>query len=296
MSENKKRVSLVLGSGGARGLAHIGAIHWLEENDYQIKSIVGCSMGACVGGIYAIGKLDQYEEWVRAIRKRDILALLDISFSRSGLVKGDKLISTLRDLLGEHLIESLPIQFTAVATDIERVKEVWIDRGPIFDAIRASVSIPLLFTPVKNGSRQLIDGAVLNPIPVAPTLGDDTDITIAVNVSGEIRGGLKNVRKTKRPENDQTTLQKKITGYLDSLKPIPSSRSDEATITDVVYQSFDAMQSTIARQKLASYPPDILIDIPRNISNIMDFDRASELIDIGYELTAKTMGSQKPSN
>ena len=292
MSENQKRVSLVLGSGGARGLAHIGAIHWLEENNYQIKSIVGCSMGACVGGIYAIGKLDQYEEWVRAIRKRDIIALLDISFSRSGLVKGDRLISTLRDLLGEHLIESLPIQFTAVATDIERVKEVWIDSGPVFDAIRASVSIPLLFTPVKDGARQLIDGAVLNPIPVAPTLGDDTDITIAVNVSGEIRGGIKNVRKTKPNEKDQTSLQKKITGYLDSLKPVSSSRSDEATITDVVYQSFDAMQSTIARQKLASYPPDVLIDIPRNISNIMDFDRASELIDIGYELTAKTMSRQ----
>lgn len=285
-----RSVSLVLGSGGARGLAHIGVIRWLEEHGYRIDSIVGCSMGACIGGIYAIGKLDEYEEWVRAVRKRDIIALMDVSFGRNGLLKGDRLFNTLRELLGDQSIESLPIQFTAVATDISKVREVWITKGPVFDAIRASVSIPLLFTPVKNGAQQLIDGAVLNPIPVAPTLGDNTDLTVAVNVSGEVRQDFEVVPRKKRPSKKQNSLQKRIDTFFDSWKLSRKSDKDEATMSDVVYQSFDAMQSTIARQKLATYPPDILIDIPRNISHLMEFDRADELIDIGYAAADKTMG------
>jgi len=132
---NMKTVSLVLGSGGARGLAHIGVIHWLEENDYKIRSIVGCSIGAVIGGIYAAGKLDVYEQWVRSITKVDIVTLLDLSWDKSGLVKGDKLINTLIDLVGEQLIEDLSISYTAVATDIKGQKEIWIKSGSLFDAM-----------------------------------------------------------------------------------------------------------------------------------------------------------------
>ncbi len=165
-----KTVSLVLGSGGARGLAHIGVIHWLEENNCKIRSIAGSSMGALIGGIYAAGKLDEYEQWVRAITKIDIVTLLDLSWEKSGLVKGDKIINTLIHLVGEQLIENLPIQYTAVATDFKREKEIWIRSGRLFDAIRASMSIPLLFTPFKYRGVDLIDGGVLNPVPVAPTM------------------------------------------------------------------------------------------------------------------------------
>ncbi len=181
---NMKTVSLVLGSGGARGLAHIGVIHWLEENNYKICSIAGSSMGALIGGIYAAGKLDEYEQWVRAITKVDIVTLLDLSWEKSGLVKGDKIINTLIHLVGEQLIEDLPIQYTAVATDFKGEKEIWIKSGRLFDAIRASMSIPLLFTPFKYRGVDLIDGGVLNPVPVAPTIGDETDMTIAVNLGG----------------------------------------------------------------------------------------------------------------
>ena len=138
-----KTVSLILGSGGARGLAHIGVIHWLEENNYTIKSISGSSIGALIGGVYAAGKLDEFEQWVCALTKLDILSLLDISWSSSGLVHGDKIINTLVDLVGNQIIEDLPIPFTAVATDISKEKEVWINSGSLFDAIRASISLPL---------------------------------------------------------------------------------------------------------------------------------------------------------
>jgi len=181
---NGKTVSLVLGSGGARGLAHIGVIHWLEEHGYTISSISGCSIGALVGGIYAAGKLKEYEQWVRSITRMDIMALLDLTWERGGLVRGDRLIETLTELVGNVRVEDLPIAFTAVATDLERQKEVWINSGQLLNAIRASVAIPLLFTPFKHRGLTLVDGGVLNPVPIAPTFRDETDMTLAVNLNG----------------------------------------------------------------------------------------------------------------
>ncbi len=187
MPENsKKTVSLVLGSGGARGLAHIGIIEWLEKNDFEIKSISGCSIGALVGGIYAAGKLDDFESWVRQITKVDVFKLLDISWDKSGLVKGDKLFDTLRALVGDVAIEDLSIAYTAMATDVSVEKEVWMNSGKLFDAIRASISLPLLFTPFRYGGVELIDGGVLNPVPIAPTFNDQTDLTVAVNLGGKV--------------------------------------------------------------------------------------------------------------
>ncbi len=295
-----RNISLVLGAGGARGLAHIGVIRWLEEHGYRISSLVGCSMGACVGGIHAIGKLHDYEQWVRAIRKRDIVALLDVTLWRGGLVKGDRLFNTLRELLGEHLIEDLAIRFTAVAVDIQKSREVWITRGPVFDAIRASVSIPLLFTPVRMNGRLLIDGAVMNPVPMAPTVVDHTDRVIAVNVSGELRGGFHAAEKkplhrepTRENGGFADAFQERIAQFLDSMKSGREPADEEAaSISEVMYAAFDAMQSTIARQKIAAYPPDVLIDIPRNVANFMEFDRAAELIELGYRAAERTLGER----
>ncbi|MCD6597658.1 MAG: patatin-like phospholipase family protein, partial [Bacteroidales bacterium] len=168
MRLNKITVSLVLGSGGARGLAHIGVIRWLEENNYEIKSISGCSIGSLIGGVYAAGKLDQLEKWMCSITNKDIITLLDISWDGSGLFKGDKIINTLVNLLGDTRIENLSISFTAVAADVDAEKEVWINSGSLFDAIRASVSLPLFFTPYNYNGIKLIDGGVLNPVPIAP--------------------------------------------------------------------------------------------------------------------------------
>jgi len=168
-SRNNKSVSLVLGSGGARGLAHIGIIEWLNDNGYDIQSISGSSMGALVGGIYAAGKLDNYRDWVQSLDKTDVVKFLDFSFSSTGLFKGDRIIDNLRKMVGNHLIEDLSIGFTAVATDLERQREVWFTRGPLFDAIRASIAVPTIFTPHKYKGRYLLDGGLLNPVPIAPT-------------------------------------------------------------------------------------------------------------------------------
>lgn len=278
-----KTVSLVLGSGGARGLAHIGVIHWLEENDYKIRSIAGCSIGALIGGIYAAGKLDEYEQWVRAIRKVDIVTFLDLSWDKSGLVKGDKIINTLINLVGEQLIEDLPIHYTAVATDAKGQKEIWIKSGRLFDAIRASISIPLLFTPFKYKGVALIDGGVLNPVPVAPTIGDDTDMTLAVNLGGPAESPEKLSGMGSPPPFPSSPLQVKINRFINRLQhSVTSISRRDWGAYDIAIQAFDSMQSTIARQKLAAYPPDIVIEIARNACKTLEFDKASEMIELGH--------------
>ena len=185
--ENKtaKEISLVLGSGGARGLAHIGVIQELEAAGLKIKSICGSSMGALVGGIYAMGKLDEYESWVRGLSQSDIFSLLDWNFSGGGLVKGQALIKKLSDLLGEKDIEELDIDFTAVAVNLNRSTEVWISEGKLFDAIRASIAIPGIFTPHQYRGMTLVDGGLLNPVPLAPSLKTISDLTVMVDVNAE---------------------------------------------------------------------------------------------------------------
>ena len=278
-----KTVSLVLGSGGARGQAHIGVIHWLEENDYNIRSIAGSSIGALVGGIYAAGKLEEYERWVRAVRKVDIVTLLDLSWGKSGLVKGDKIINTLIDLVGEQLIEELPIQYTAVATDVKGQREIWIQSGRLFDAIRASISIPLLFTPFKHRGVDLIDGGVLNPVPVAPTIGDDTDMTLAVNLGGPAESSEELNGMNVPATIHSSLLHEKINRFISRLQgSVTSSSGRDWGAYDIAIQAFEAMQGAIARQKLAAYPPDAVIEIARNACRTFEYDRAPEMIELGY--------------
>jgi NTE family protein len=281
-TEKKRRVSLVLGSGRARGLAHIGVIRVLEDNGYEISSISGCSIGALIGGIFAAGKLDELEHWLCAIRKIDIVNLLDLSWEKSGFVKGDKIIDTLKDLVGDKTIEELSIPFTAVATDVINEKEVWINSGSLFDAIRASISLPLFFTPVSYRQVQLIDGGVLNPVPIAPTFTDDTDVTIAVNLGGPIESRDDNVHES-RPSTAQTSpLRQNIERFIDKFRtPLGSGKERDWGPFDIADRAFDAMQSTIARQKLAAYPPDVVIEIARNACGTLEFDRALEMIELG---------------
>jgi NTE family protein len=280
---NMKTASLVLGSGGARGLAHIGVIHWLEENDFEIKSIIGCSIGAVIGGIYAAGKLDEYEQWVRTITKVDIVSLLDLSWEKSGLVRGDKIINTLIGLVGEKLIEDLTISYTAVAADIKGQKEIWMKSGSLFDAMRASFAIPLLFTPFKYNGVDLVDGGVLNPVPIAPAFGDETDMIIAVNLGGPEESTKKMRDVIAPPAFPTSPFREKINRFIDRLQQsATSSSSRDWGPYDIAIQAFEAMQSTIARQKLAAYPPDVVIEIARNACQTLEFDRASELIELGY--------------
>ncbi len=289
-TKNGQSVSLVLGSGGARGLAHIGVIQVLEQQGYEIKSISGSSMGALIGGIYATGHLSTYTEWVSALDRLDMVKLLDFSFSGSALFKGERIISTLRELIGDCNIEDLPISFTAVATDLDESKEVWLSSGPLFDAIRASIAFPTVFSAFEYNGRTLVDGGLLNPIPIAPTLHDHTDLTIAVNLSGksrplpqpEINGNAKVKRAGYHHKimDFIETVQRKGKSYLEV--------QDEGFF-DVISKSLDAMQSTISRLKLAAYTPDITIDIPKNICTIYEFERARELIAIGRNETEEAI-------
>jgi NTE family protein len=290
MTKSQKTVSLVLGSGGARGLAHIGVIKWLEANNYTIQSISGCSMGALIGGIYAAGKLDVYTDWVRAITKTDMLKLLDISFGPSGMVKGEKIINTLKDLVGDQLIEDLPITFTAVASDIINEKEIWLNKGPLFDAIRASISLPFFFTPAKYNDIELLDGGILNSVPIAPTFSDDTDIKIAVNLGGPVDKNISASTQEKKQTPVDPALKEKISKFMDTIHDVkPKSETGTLGMLDIAEQSFDAMQGAIARQKLAAYPPDVIIELPRNLCGTLEFDRADEMIEIGYRLAADNL-------
>jgi len=291
-----KTVSLVLGSGGARGLAHIGVIHWLEDNDFKIDSISGCSMGALIGGIYAAGKLDDFEQWASSINKVDILTLLDLSWKKDGLVKGDKIINTLVELVGDQLIEDLPISFTATAADVVNEKEIWIESGRLFDAIRASMSLPLFFTPYNHKGVDLVDGGVLNPVPIAPTFGNETDLTIAVNLGGVPITSNEKSDMQEAPESD-SPLHEKIINFVSSLQqPDIKLGGHDWGAYDIANQAFDAMQSTIARQKIAAYPPDHVIEIARNACGTLEFDRAAEMIDLGYRRAQESLSTVVDNN
>lgn len=286
MGSNGKRVSLVLGSGGARGMAHIGIIRELDENGFEIASISGCSAGALIGGVYAAGKLDTFEEWVSAIDNVDLVKLLDLSWERNGLVKGDRVIETLTKLVGDVRIEDLDLPFTAVATDIKRQKEVWLNSGSLFYAIRASGSLPFFLTPVKYKDSYLIDGGVLNPVPIAPTFNDDSDFILAVNLAGQpVDDPEALLGEEERDEDDEDSsgLRKKLQSFIKDLQDSFNSGERNLGMYDVGSQAFDAMQGTIARQKLAAYPPDHTIEIPRNLCGTLDFDKAARLIRVGRD-------------
>ncbi|MDL5028047.1 patatin-like phospholipase family protein [Vibrio sp. BS-M-Sm-2] len=286
-----KTISLVLGSGGARGLVHVGIIRWLMEHGYQIKSISGCSIGALIGGVYAAGKLDEFEEWVTSIDQSDMAMMLDFSWQSSGIFKGDKIIDTLRGLIGEISIEDLPIPYTAVAANVADEKEVWLQSGSLFDAIRASISLPLFFTPHVINGEALIDGGVLNPVPIAPTFGDKTDVTLAVNLGGEPEMVQQEVIPVSLPTKE-SNLHEKVVHFIDNLgSSVKSKMSFNFAAYDIANQAFDAMQSTIARQKLAAYPADITLEIPRNACGTLEFDRSQEMIDRGYHLAQAKLGN-----
>ena len=284
---NNKTISLVLGSGGARGLAHVGVIRWLEEHGHEIRSISGCSIGSCVGGAYAAGKLDAVVDWMESFTKREIYSMLDLSFTWDSLVKGDKMMAAIQSKIGTDLIEGLPIKFTAVAADIASEKEHWFQSGPIDQAIRASVSLPLFFTPYTVDGVQLIDGGILNPTPIEPTLGDDTDLTIAVDLGGPI---MKEAMP--EPEEAKSPWQQRLDDFLESMKFSESKPKDQWDMFYIADQSFNTMQNAIARKRMADNPPDHLIAIPRNKCGTLEFDRAVEMIEYGYRLAEEQLSGK----
>lgn len=279
-----KSVSLVLGCGAARGLAHIGVIRVLREQGYNIASISGTSMGALVGGLYAAGGLEDFTDIALSFKKVDFFKYLDLSlFAKSGVLKGDIIIDTLKKIVGDVTIEELSIPYTAVATDINSGREIWIREGRLYDAIRASIAIPGVFTPHRVGNRLLVDGGIINPVPVIPISDPDADITIAVDVNGPqadipALGSSKDLKPV-------PAYQHKIEKFLQAMQKRfdidVASKNEQLGLTDVLLKSFATMQETLTRYKLAANQPDLLISIPRNICEVHEFYRAAELIESG---------------
>ena len=289
MTQKPKTVSLVLGSGGARGHAHIGVIRALNEMGFEVRNISGCSMGSVIGGIYAANKLDTYTDWAFQLTRGDVVKLLDFSFSLRSIFKGERIFDVLKDLVGDRKIEELDRRFTAVATSLDDEEEVWINSGSLFTAMRSSTAVPGVFSPVQLNGHTLVDGGLVNPLPIAPTLNDSTDLTIAVNLAG--------TRQDYTPPEDanedekKNSYREKIAEYLNALREGDDSGSGDGDFdaADLLVKSLDIMQGAIARFKLAAYAPDKTIDIPRNACSFFEFHRAEEMANLGYEEACKVL-------
>jgi NTE family protein len=284
MTQKKQTISLVLGSGGARGYAHIGVIKELEKHGCEIASISGSSMGALIGALYASGKLDEFEEWILTLDMFDVIKLLDFSFTGKGIIQGDKVFSIIEKIIGDVMIEDLPLPYTAVATDIIKQKEVWIQKGSLIDAVRASIAIPTIFTPKEIRDRQLIDGGLLNPLPIAPTVSDTTDMTIAVSLNAQTSKNYK-VEIPKIEDEKKTKIQEMFFKMSQKAEKLlskdPVNKYDNMGMFDIMGKSIDIMQNAILECKMAGYSPDLIIGIPNNACGFYEFNRAYEMIELG---------------
>jgi NTE family protein len=274
----KETVSLVLGSGGARGYAHIGVIEELEARGLKITSIAGASMGALVGGLYAAGKLPEYKAWVVTLGLGDMMGMISLSPQAGGLISMDRVFEKIHGLIGDVLIEELPIKFTAVATDITAQRERHFTTGRLIDAIRASAAIPMVFLPVRENGRLLVDGAVLNPLPLSVVINDGTDYTIAVDVGADIPN-LYTVTVPPEMQPRQKGLYEAIFAFFkgDGTKP----KSVEADAFTVVRKSLDTAQTHLVRRLIREFPHDLLIQISNKTCDFYEFHRAYEIIETG---------------
>jgi NTE family protein len=274
-----EKVALVLGAGGARGLAQIGVIEALQARNLNIVAIAGSSSGALVGGLHAAGKLEAYRDWLLGLDRRAMLRLLDPGFGQPALFSGQRLIAALRELAGSPRIEDLPIDFTAVAVDLMRQREVWLREGDLWDAIRASIAIPGLFTPHAVHGRELVDGGLLAPLPIAATRLSDAHRLIAVDMHGwpqRPQGEL----AEEEPVPGNSWLGAWWRNGEDAVTPA-SGAPVRLGFTELMARSLDTMQAQIARVHLALDPPELVIRIPRDACQFYEFWRAKELIAIG---------------
>lgn len=274
---NNKDVALALSSGGARGLAHIGAIEELLSHGYRITSIAGCSMGALIGGVYAAGKLSEFREWMKTIDKKRMLELIDFSLSINHLVKGDRIIEAIMEFVPDVAIENLPIPYCAVATDLTSGREVVFSKGSLFEAIRASISLPSFYKPVERDGMVLIDGGVLNPIPLNRVKRQKGDILVGVDVNGhDYKSQWEEMHRLTEKQKQDTSLKTKI---LDMLIPDDIEFNYYTVLTRA--SSLMIRQNSILMTKLMK--PDIFVDIQMNRYGIFDFDKSEKLVAIGRQ-------------
>ena len=274
-----KNVALALSSGGARGLAHIGAIEELEAQGYKITSIAGCSMGALVGGVYAAGKLNEFREWMKTIDRKKMLSLIDFSLSLNHIVKGTRIIEAIMEFVPDVNIEDLPIPYCAVATDLKAGKEVLFNKGSLFQAIRASISLPSFYEPVQRDDMILIDGGVINPLPLNRVKRQAGDILVGIDVSGhDYKAQWDEQQRLTAIQKSDASLKTKI---LDMLIPDNIDFNYYTVLSRA--SSLMIRQNSILMAQLMN--PDILIDIQMNRYGTFDFDKSEKLIAIGRQKT-----------
>ncbi len=284
----KKDIALVLSGGGARGIAHIGVIEELEKQGYVISSISGTSMGALVAATYVLGTMQDYKEWIYTLDRKEIYKLIDFSFSSSGLIKGDRLFKKMRTFIDDTKIENLKINYTAIATDIKNNKEVVFDRGSIFKAVRASIAIPTVFTPVYETNAILVDGGVVNNIPLNRIKRVPNSLLVGVHVNADIPN-LQSGQKTSKRE--ESIYLEKINNFKNHLKFVKkkSDETDKLGYFSLLNKTISLMVDQMAKMSIEQYKPDILINISRETCSTFDFYKAKELVRVGKEQTQKSL-------
>ena len=282
-------IGLALGGGAARGFAHIGILNTLAENGIQPDVIVGTSMGAVIGGCFAGGQLPPFEVWARALTRRGILSYLDVSLSGAGLIGGGKLAARLEETFGDTQIEELPIRFAAITTEVGTGHEIWLTRGRMVDALRASYALPGIFPPVRLGGRWLVDGALVNPVPVSAARALGARLVIAVNLNADLLGRGSTIASHGPDEMDERYRRemakrqglRRIFGPERALKRQFLGNAERPGIPTVMVEAFNIMQDRITRARLAGDPPDVTISPRLGQIGWFDFHRAREAIEIG---------------
>jgi len=284
----QQSVSLVLSSGGARGIAHIGVIEELERQGFEIKSIAGSSIGALVGGIYASGNLKVYRDWMCNLDKKAVFNLVDFTLSTNGLVKGNKVIKELKKIVPDLNIEDLPISYTAVATDIKHKKEVVFEEGSLYEAIRASISVPTVFKPYMFDGKVLIDGGVLNPIPINRVKRSNNDLLIAVDVNSPILSE-KQVADKKLSTEEEVELNYFSFLMKKGFQFLPKLPAKQLNYYSLLSQTASLMIQQISAMSIEMYQPDILIKIPMNSYGPFHFYKSEEIITAGELATRSAL-------
>lgn len=311
------QVNLVLGSGGARGFAHVGVIHELQARGHEVVGIAGTSMGALVGGVLAAGRLDDFADYCRTLTRSDVRRLTDLTLGSSGLVRLQKAMNELHRFVGDVRIEDLPVPYTAVATDIDLEREVWFRTGSLLAAIRASIAIPAVFTPVRIGERLLVDGGLLNPLPIGPTMDMPGQVTVGVSLfakppglwqvspsnesadtasaDGEaVADDLEIAEAARQPWSNRlgealaaSWVGKQLAKHLTPQPSVELEFEDlptDVNLLGMLGRTLDLMQARIELARNVLNAPDVLVGVPTDSCSVLDFDRADEMMTFGRQL------------
>jgi len=292
----KKKVALVLSGGGARGIAHIGVIEELEKRGYEINSIAGTSMGALVGGMYAAGKLEEFREWMCSLDKMKVFSLVDFTFSADGIVKGDKVLNAIKDFVPDTNIEDLKIAYSATAADIENHKEIVYRTGSLYEAIRASIAIPMVITPVIKENAIIVDGGVVNNLPISNVKRNNGDLLVAVYVNANVEPIKLKVSKKVEKEKKSVYL-KKLNEFYEHVNIIsPKLKKEKIGYFTLIDKAIVSASLQLVQFSIEKNPPDILVNISRDTCGTYDFYRAEELVEIGRQSAIKMLNEFEKSS